>query len=104
MDIITTKHYGTRLDVIMDGRYIFKDAWHGIVAVANPITNDSYDVIGYNVEMTQAIDPNTIKRVIRKHREGFPCGAHTENGLKFEFDTKKYVGSLPYGIKIELFK
>lgn len=103
MDIITTKHYGTRLDVIMDGRYIFKDAWHGIVAVANPITNDSYDVIGYNVEMTQAIDPNTIKRVIVKHRGGFPIPDRAK-GFEFKFDIKKYVGSLPYGIKIELFK
>ena len=102
MDIITTKHYGTRLDVIMDGRYIFKDAWHGIVAVAKPIHNDSYDVVGYNVEHTLAIEQNTIKRVIRKHWEGFPISDRAK-GLEFKFDTKNHVGSLPYGIRIELF-
>lgn len=103
MDIITTKHYGTRLDVIMDGRYIFKDAFHGIVAIANPICDDVYETIGYNVEMTQAIDKNTIKRVIRKHWAGCPISDRTK-GFEFKFDIKDYVGALPYGIKIELFK
>ena len=103
MDIITTKHYGTRLDVITDDRYIFKDAFHGIVAVARPIHNDDYEIIGYEVEQTQAIDPNTIKRVIRKHWGGFPIPDRAK-GFEFKFDIKDYVGSLPYGIKIELFK
>ena len=103
MDIITTKHCGTRLDVIMDGRYIFKDAFHGIVAVANPIHNANYEIAGYNVEMTQAISKDTVKRVIRKHWGGFPI-ADRAKGFEFKFDIKDYVGSIPYGIKIELCK
>ena len=98
MDIIRASHYSTPLDVIMDGRYIFRDAFHGIVAVATDIRDDNFNLIGYKVEHTLAIDQSTIKRVIRNHR--YDRG----EGLKYEFDTKKYVGSLPYGIKIELYE
>lgn len=97
MDIIRASHYSTPLDVIMDGRYIFRDAFHGIVAVATDIRDDNFNLIGYKVEHTLAIDQSTIKRVIRNHRKGL-------HDVLYEFDTKKYVGSLPYGIKIELYQ
>lgn len=108
MQIIKTKHHGTELDVIADGRFIFIDAFHGLVAIAKFDDDDTKyekNVWNYEVERTLAIDPSTIERIIKnyvdKARKTYATEPLTH---KFHYNTIQIVDSLPYSLEINLTK
>lgn len=108
MVIIKTKHYHTPLDVIIDGRYIFIDAVHDVVAVANYNDDDSVpkpDTWCFDVERTLAIDTSTIERVIKNYVDDARsrCGLPSVK-CEFNYKTLEQVSSLPYDLEINLKK
>lgn len=102
MDIIKTRNQQTPMNVIFDGRYIFIESFSGIVAVAHPILDENYDVVGYSVEHTLSIDQPVIARVIRNHRKGSWSEGIRNGKYKIEYETSVHVGCLPYKIEIKL--
>lgn len=109
MDFIKTTSYGTPVDVIFDGRYIFIDKWHGLVAIVRPVYDDDCElvVVGYKIERTLAIDPKTIKRTIKKYRSDFNKRYDLDSPRELTFEDAELhqvVGSLPYGIELNIRK
>lgn len=100
MDIIKTKNCGGPMDVIFDGRFIFIEKFHGLVAIVQPIHNDNYDLVGYHIERTLAIDPSTVLRIISRYRS-----AAGMRDVKVEdCMVHQFVGSLPYKIELNIMK
>ena len=100
MDFIKTKNNGGPMDVIFDGRFIFIEKFHGLVAIAQPVHNDNYDIVGYHIERTLAIDPSTIRRIISRYRS-----AAEMRGVKVEdCMVHQFAGSLPYKIELNITK
>lgn len=107
MELIKTKHYGTPLDVIFDGRYFFFDAFHGLVAYIDyPEKNEDDMTVTYPVEFTSAIDKFTIERVIKKTRSDFikRLGLLDEYKVQFKYTLHREVSALPYHLDINLKK
>lgn len=108
MDFIKTKNDGGLMDVIFDGRFIFIDKWHGLVAIAQPVHNDSYNLIGYHIERTQAISVCVIRRVINNYMNDMYNRINPDRGRQtFTFKdctVHPFVGSLPYGIELNITK
>lgn len=108
MDFIKTKNNGGPMNVIFDGRFIFIEAFHGLVAIAQPVHDDEFNIIGYHVERTQAIGIATIKRIATKYLgEMYDRVAPNIKKRDFKFvdwTVYQFVGSLPYGLELNVTK
>lgn len=78
------------------------------MAIANPVYDEGCNLIGYHVERTLAIDLSKVKRVINSYMNGMRENYNPEAGLfKFKFEdctVFQFVGSLPYGIELNVTK
>lgn len=104
MDFIRTKNAGGPMDVIFDGRFIFIEKFHGLIAIALPKYDKKLELIGYQIERTLEISPQTIQRVITNYLNGVRSSYNSEP-FKLTFEDSKvhqYVGSLSYGIELNI--
>lgn len=108
MDFIKTKNNGSPMDVIFDGRFIFIDKWHGLVAIAQPVHDDDYNLVGYHIDRTQAISRATICRVASRYLNDMYDRINPERergALSFvDCTVFQFVGSLPYGLELNVKK
>jgi hypothetical protein len=99
MECIKTKNYNTMLDVYCDGNYYFVDSWNGLCAVARR-NIDRNNGRHFDVELTIAIDQETVMNIINKHESSCYLGKVT---YEFSYPMGRSVScSLKYGIRIEL--
>lgn len=73
MEYLKTQEYNTRIDVYFDGeKYVFVNAFHGLVAIARrqglvDFTQDGYMAhVKFIVEKASTITKNAITRLIHK--------------------------------------
>lgn len=108
MDFIKTKNCGGPMDVIFDGRFIFIEKFLGLVAIAQPVMDEDYNLVGYHIERTLAIGMPVIKRVVTKYLVDVYTLIDKEQKVQkmfFEDCTiHRFVGSLPYKIELNLTK
>lgn len=108
MDFIKAKNNGCSMDVIFDGRFIFIDKLHGLVAIAESVQDEDFNLTGYHIERTLAIGMSVIKRTITRYLYDAYDRIHDGNyrpELTFtDCTVHRFVGSLPYGITIGISK
>lgn len=107
MEYIKTQEYHTRIDVYFDGeKYVFINAFHGLVAIARRDYNTSRFsedntryFVTFHVEKASTISESTIERIINKGESTYmPCY------VTYVYDTISERDSLPYFVSVNLEK
>lgn len=107
MEYIKTQEYHTRIDVYFDGeKYVFINAFHGLVAIARRDYNTSRFsedntryFVTFHVEKASTISESTIERIINKGESTYmPCY------VTYVYDTISDRESLPYFVSVNLEK
>lgn len=105
MEYIRTKEYNTPIDVYFDGeKYVFINAFHGLVAIARrqglvEFSDDGYmGHVKFKIEKSSTISRSTITRVIGKQESKY---VSTVVETEWEEITKE---NLPYFVSVNLQK
>lgn len=105
MEYIKTQEYHTRVDVYFDGeKYVFINAFHGLVAIARreglvDFSTDGYMAhVKFKIEKSETIEKITITRVIEKQESKY---VSTIVETEWEEIRKE---SLPYIVSVNLEK
>ena len=105
MEYVKTQEYNTRIDVYFDGeKYVFINAFHGVVAVARrqglvDFTSDGYMAhVKFQIEKATTISKNAITRVIHKQESKFVSTVVESEWIEVERE------SLPYFVSVNLEK
>lgn len=105
MEYLKTQEYNTRIDVYFDGeKYVFVNAFHGLVAIARrqglvDFTQDGYMAhVKFVVEKASTITKNAITRLIHKQESKFVSAVV---GIEWIETTQE---NLPYFVSVNLEK
>lgn len=105
MEYFKTQEYHTRIDVYFDGeKYVFINAFHGLVAIARreglvDFSTDGYMAhVKFKIEKSETIEKITITRVIKKQESKY---VSTIVETEWEEIRKE---SLPYIVSVNLEK
>ena len=105
MEYIKTSEYGTAIDVYFDGeKYVFINAFHGLVAIARRQGLVDFSADGYmghvkfKIEKSSTISRSTITRVIGKQESKY-----VSTVVETEWEENE-IECLPYFVSVNLEK
>lgn len=105
MEYFKTQENDTRIDVYFDGeKYVFINAFHGLVAIARrqglvEFSDDGYmGHVKFKIEKSKTISKRTITRVVEKQESKY-----VSTVVETEWEESE-IESLPYFVSVNLQK